>query len=709
MLNGEVTTVDQKPRAFTAKSIFFGVLGICIVSGLAGFHDYMMFGSPLMVGSHLPVGAFFFILLVALGWNLAWSRALPALVLSPRELMVVMGMTLMACYPPTSGLCRYFQRQLVLPWYYLSAGGKTEWEAFGILDYLPRKLFPQPAPVMQDGLLQLDPTVYRGFFTGLVQGRETVGLSGLPWRGWIQPLLYWGPLVILMSVCVTALSLFVHQQWAHHEQLSYPLAQVGSAFLQRANGRGVPDLFRSRLFWFGFAPIFLLYTLEYLHQSSPVTVPGISTILPNLKHWSLPGLQAKIPILSKSEFGGWISSQTMYFSVIGIAFFVSAEIALTMGLCTILLVVISLWFFMVSGTPLLYADVRTGRMGAYVGYALILLYTGRTYYLAVLKKAFGFGKPLEHEWAGILAARIVMLSSVGFVLMLIAMGLDWMIAIFFSLALMLLFLVFTRIICETGIPLLQADWFPGGLLTTFLGPAAMGPGPLVFVLYLGTVLCSDARECLMPYAATSIRMADDANVRITKIFWVLTAAVVVALVVGFASTSWTMYNFGGMAMDEHAYRRVPTECFDNAAREISDLQATGMLEQSAQLHGLARLKLLAPDRSAMKYLLAGIAAVFVFSALRFRMACFPLHPVLFLVWGTWPARHCWASFLVGWAIKVLVVRFGGGKAYQKLKPLFVGIIAGELIAVGASIFVELVTYWITGEVPQVRFVNIMVE
>ena len=60
---------------------------------------------------------------------------------------------------------------------------------------------------------------------------------------WLPALLYWGPLVILMSVCVTALSLFVHRQWAHHEQLSYPLAQVGlrtSSKCQEKNGRTTP-------------------------------------------------------------------------------------------------------------------------------------------------------------------------------------------------------------------------------------------------------------------------------------------------------------------------------------------------------------------------------------------------------------------------------------------------------------------------------------
>jgi uncharacterized membrane protein YGL010W len=73
--------------------------------------------------------------------------------------------------------------------------------------------------------------------------------------------------------------------------------------------------------------------------------------------------------------------------------------------------------------------------------------------------------------------------------------------------------------------------------------------------------------------------------------------------------------------------------------------------------------------------------------------------VLFLVWGTYPANGCWSSFLLGWAIKGAVVRFGGGKVYQKLKPVFIGMIAGELLAAGFSMFFEIIYSWTTGKLP----------
>jgi hypothetical protein len=90
------------------------------------------------------------------------------------------------------------------------------------------------------------------------------------------------------------------------------------------------------------------------------------------------------------------------------------------------------------------------------------------------------------------------------------------------------------------------------------------------------------------------------------------------------------------------------------------------------------------------------------SALRFRFSRFPFHPVLFLVAGTYPCLNAWFSFLAGWAVKQLVVRFGGGGVYQKLKPFFVGIISGEILVIGVSLLVDFLHYAIFDTVSPVR-------
>ena len=78
------------------------------------------------------------------------------------------------------------------------------------------------------------------------------------------------------------------------------------------------------------------------------------------------------------------------------------------------------------------------------------------------------------------------------------------------------------------------------------------------------------------------------------------------------------------------------------------------------------------------------------------------HPVLFLVAGTYPCLNAWFSFLLGWGVKQLIVRFGGGGVYQRFKPFFVGLISGEILIIGVSLLVDFLHYWIFGTVSPVR-------
>jgi len=68
--------------------------------------------------------------------------------------------------------------------------------------------------------------------------------------------------------------------------------------------------------------------------------------------------------------------------------------------------------------------------------------------------------------------------------------------------------------------------------------------------------------------------------------------------------------------------------------------------------------------------------------LRLRFAWWPLHPIGYLMLGTYPVQHLWFSILIGWIAKSLVLRFGGAKLYTDGKPLFFGLIVGESAAAG---------------------------
>jgi hypothetical protein len=64
---------------------------------------------------------------------------------------------------------------------------------------------------------------------------------------------------------------------------------------------------------------------------------------------------------------------------------------------------------------------------------------------------------------------------------------------------------------------------------------------------------------------------------------------------------------------------------------------------------------------------------------RWRLPRWPLHPVMFLVWSSYPGKAFAASFLLGWFIKAMVVKYGGESVFRKLKPLMFGLIAGDML------------------------------
>lgn len=683
-------------RAFTGRSFLFGVLGLFIVAVGAGYHHTVLGKSGVwMISHHMPPIVFAYMMALGLGWNGVMGRWRPRWMLSPQELVVVMIMTMVACFPASAGLMRYALRNLMLPWYYLP--GQPEWRAHGLLeDLLASKLFPSPAPYRSaTGVLWVDEHVYRGFFGGLSNTGKWTGLSAIPWSSWLPAMAYWGPLVATMSLTIIAMTFLVHRQWSEHEQLSYPVAQVASSFWSRADGTsGVPDVFRNRLFWAGFVPLFLLLLLDYASGWHPESLPRIEHMLPNLKQWAAPVLE-KMPTLRKAPGAGYLSSQRISFAIVGLAYFVSSEISLTMGLSQFFLSVAGLFFYWSVGTPVTAGEMDVNRAGAYLGYTLILLYTGRTYFGAVFRKAFLLRGEEPGGSAAVLAARVMVLAFAGFVGVLTLMGCDWLMALLYGLTLMMLFLVFTRVICETGIPFLQANWTADGVLVALLGPAALGPKALTLLTWTNTIIAQDPRECLMPYVATSVRMASDAKLRMRRVFAWIVAAVALALVVAFVSHLWVLYNFGPLH-DGWSGTQVPKQPFNAAARWIGVLKTTGDYGVSEAARGFGRLRLVQADPSALRFFLAGGALVVLFSTIRFRFSRFPIHPVLFLAWGSWPAGISWAAYLIGWFIKTLVVRLGGGRAYQRLKPVFIGIIAAELIAVASVVLVDFLYYWVTG-------------
>jgi hypothetical protein len=139
----------------------------------------------------------------------------------------------------------------------------------------------------------------------------------------------------------------------------------------------------------------------------------------------------------------------------------------------------------------------------------------------------------------------------------------------------------------------------------------------------------------------------------------------------------------------------------NANIELRNtLQAQGALKIIEDRSPWERIKAIKPVAPSLVAFAITFSLVIFFTLCRHRFPWWPLHPVMFLTLATYQSIVLSFSFLIGWLIKSLVTRFGGGKLYQDLKPFMAGMVAGEFLAGVIAIIIGLVYYFTTGNPPK---------
>jgi hypothetical protein len=198
------------------------------------------------------------------------------------------------------------------------------------------------------------------------------------------------------------------------------------------------------------------------------------------------------------------------------------------------------------------------------------------------------------------------------------------------------YLVFTRIICETGIPIMANPFMPITVIAKMMGGALIGPGNLMTTGSISGVMFGDMKQNLMPYMATGMKVADDAGVKLRKLAFVIFLSVLLALAGAFVVHMWQYYSLGitELTTKTSVWKLGVNEAFN----EISRLYINGNLEESLNAGFWSRLGMYAPESDIMIYFVLGLIAVFVTGFLRTRFLWWPFHAVIFCIWNTEPAN-----------------------------------------------------------------------
>ena len=674
----------------TWRAVLLGLAGAALLAAVGYFNDQVILLTPI-VGNHLPISVFGLLALIVLAVNpllFALSRRAP---LKRGELASIVAIMLVACSIPGAGLMWTFVPSLGMPAEFNLR--EPSWQRYQVMSYVP------------DTMLPLGGRYDREVTGGLVHpSRETdeflIPVSEVPWQAWGPPMATWIPLILLTGLAGICIALIVHPQWSKRERLRYPIALFTRSLLDRDPGRAAPRVLYSRLFWLGFGVIFAIHLINGLYEweLTNFELPLTADVRPQFRQF--PGLMQLPGVHRLLRFRLWIT-------VAAFSFFLASDVAFSLGFSQLLYFLV-LFVLMQIGV-----DTSSSRFvgggfhwlhaGAYFGLALTMLYLGRRHYGQVVWHGLGLGRGrCEAEGYSVWAFRalaVVMAALVGF--LSVRVGLSIPLALGIMLVMLLMFLVLARIVAETGLFWIQPGWQPLIVLLGLFGTQALGPENFISLAMLCVVLSIDPRESLLPFVVTGLKISDDAKVRPSRTGVAAVGSLTLALAVATPLALWVAYSYGLLSTPwQWAGRIVPQLPFNALVLQMQELASAGTLGDSASYSLAERFAHARVDWSGFgAWGGVGLLLVLACGAMRLRLTWWPLHPVLFLIWGTHPISFFWASFLLGWMVKEVVTRMGTVGALQKARQVAVGAIAADLTAGLAFMAAGAIYYALTHQDP----------
>jgi hypothetical protein len=748
----------------TIRAVLMGVLLGLGIAAVTYFNDQIV-RQTYLINHHLPAPVFVAGIVLLLGVNpllRRWGRVRP---MSLVEVGVVLALGLAVCGWPGTSYFRSFTQIMVLPAFEEPA--RPGWRGARVLAYVPGEhdrvaaghlrdpqaiierltdaagdddatlgrlrahldaatLTPQTLPgqlqraIEASGLDRREvEAALAEWMTPLRRGRGVLPAEGerdpavidplispqrtglpsinaVPWKTWWPTIRLWGGASVLTALAVLCLMMVVHPQWSRRELLSYPTVRLVQELSQ-------PTLLRNRLFWSGLGFVVLLHTVNGLHAWFD-PLPQIA------RSFNFSPLSVLFPNASRASGFYDLMRPTLYPAAIGFAFLISTRVAFSVGLALPLWIAFSaVWI--ASGTSFvnhrnhIESHGSSLRFGAFIGVTLMVGYYGRHYYLAVARAAVGAGAaagvPGYATWA---ARGLAIFAAMACAVLWRWAGIDLWLAVAVILMVLMASLVLARVNAEAGLFYVQPDWYPLMMLMMVLGMPAIGPELTIVLLIASFLLMPEPREGIAPFLINALRLTDggdDAGPR-RSAPWIA-AMIVAGFVVALLATLTLQYHAGLNQHDGWASQQGRL-LIDPVARTVGELVARNELTDSVAMSGLDRLLAAKPSWSMLGWCALGLTFVLGSIVAGLRLPWWPIHPVLFIVWGTNPSYYFAVSFLVAAILKWSVIRLTGERGFHVVKPLMIGLIVGDLIMIVLWATVGIAYYLATGVTPAQYFI-----
>jgi hypothetical protein len=183
-----------------------------------------------------------------------------------------------------------------------------------------------------------------------------------------------------------------------------------------------------------------------------------------------------------------------------------------------------------------------------------------------------------------------------------------------------------------------------------------------------SILFLDIKTFIAPAMANSIKIRDDLRLSRVRFHGLMGAAILLAVVFALITGLILSYSKGADMMNNWFYTAFPKSLFD----KIASMTKTPPL----------------PAANEAGWVMFGAALMAALLFLRQSLFWLP-HPIGLIMLVNPIMRYYWFSIFIGWAAKAVVTRYGGKNTYIRVRGLFIGLIAGELLMVALAVVFSL--------------------
>lgn len=578
-------------------------------------------------------GVVFWLFLVALA-NAALKRWRPGLALSPAEFAVIFALTTVA-----ASISAMDEVMNLLPLHVYPFRATQEHGMGPFRQHIPEWMVPQ------------NPEIVEAYYLG----HESFWRPEI-FRAWIVPLLVWAGYLIVLGATMWAWSVILRRRWVDHDRLSFPNVRLP---LEMCRAAGFGGALSGRLFGAGLLAAGTVESLAALHQIFP-TVPFLPVAI-DLTPF-LEGLPAPWNVLAPM--------QPMWTPLhLGICYFIPLDILFSGGFFFLFRGGLEVWgremgWRAVGGGATSFPYAQAQATGAWIALFFLLVWAERHHLRRVLTAAFSrrppplddAGEPGSYRWAG----RLLVGGTLALIGFSVAAGMSPGIAVLFYALFWILNVTAMRLFAQVGPPTLELYFLnPQQTLATVFGTTLLSPASATHLSLLQWLTRTGSGHP-MAHQLSAFFVGKELGVRPRPLGrWVYVAFVLGALVCLLAYLHY-VYRVGEDQWREGGWRESGAE---------------GMVNRLNQWVGSPR----GPQWTEIGFLMLGGGATLALAKASFTWIGFPLHPIGFALAMCFGVDYTWPSFLLIWALKGLVLRYGGLRQYQALVPFFLGLVLGGLV------------------------------